>query len=125
MQLRSTLFSGLSLLLPSTLATPVPEPARGELGTAKLMPRQAWTVYLFSNSDCNFGGSQGGYSEFGSFGCTNIFSNSVEADTQGCTVTVYGQPGCNDPFHVYTGGDTCFGVVNPLGGSLQSFKVDC
>jgi hypothetical protein len=123
MKYNNILLSGLSILLASPLATS--SPISEEAEAAPLMKRNAWSVYLYSNSNCNTQGAQGGYSAFGSFGCTNIFSNSVDADTQGCIVTVYGNPGCSNPAHVYTSGDTCFGVLSPVGGALQSFKVDC
>lgn len=90
-----------------------------------LVKRDAWSVYLFSGQDCNFATNQGGYSSFGSQPCTNIASNSVEADTQGCNVIVYQSPGCDGPVHTFPQGDTCFSVISPFGGALQSFSVSC
>ncbi|KAK1750481.1 hypothetical protein QBC47DRAFT_365364 [Echria macrotheca] len=126
MKLNNLFLSAISVLLASPLlAASSPVPEEEVAGVKPLAKRNAWTVYLFSNSNCNFGGTQGGYSDFGSFGCTNINSDSVEADTQGCTVVVFGQPNCQEAVHVFSGGDTCFGVLDPVGGALQSFRVDC
>ena len=122
MKLLNLLTSSLSVLLMAPLsdASPVPEAE-----TQQLEKRNAWSVYLYAGGNCNTQTSQGGYSSFGDEPCTNIQSNSVDADTQGCTVILYADPGCVNPVHVFPQGDTCFSVVAPVPGAIQSFNVDC
>ena len=87
--------------------------------------RNAWSIYLFARNGCNFSNSQGGYSAFGSFGCTTIFSDSIDFDPQGCTAWIYSDPSCGQLVNIMSGSEQCFGVEAPVGGALQSFKVQC
>ncbi len=91
--------------------------------TNDLHKRQAWSVYLYSNFNCGASGTQGGYSDFGSHGCTAINSESVDGDPEGCSIQIFTDSGCRNLVHTFTGAESCFGAGT--GPSIQSFRVNC
>lgn len=115
------LLASAFLMAPLSNASPVPDTAENN----NLVKRNAWTVYLYNGQNCDTSTSQGGYSNFGSQPCTTIFSDSVEADTQGCDVILFADTGCSRPAYAFPQGDTCFSVQAPVPGALQSFLVSC
>lgn len=120
-----SLLASAFLMAPLATATPVPDIAAEPDALTK---RNAWSVYLYAEENCDTRYSQGGYSAFGSFGCTTISSDSVDADAQGCFVSLYQDPSCAEVVNVFDpNGDTCFSVTNPIPnfGAIQSFRVDC
>jgi hypothetical protein len=130
MQIRTILIS--SLLALSAQATPMQAPNAGQVevqapeplpDTTLVKRAGAWTVYLYSTFQCNTSGSQGGFSNFGNFGCTGVNAASVDFDPQGCTARFYSDTGCRNEIFSISGSEQC--KSSGGGPFVKSFKVQC
>jgi hypothetical protein len=117
-------FTGIivSALIPAAFASPIGTDSDND-GLAKLDRRQAWSAYLYAADRCV--NSIGGFSNFGSRGCTQVSATSAEADPQGCRITFFTSPNCSTGGFAFDGPGCAEAGGSPGEIVIRSFLVSC